>query len=595
MKKRNAVYCVTAGHPKKIVRSVILTVLANFGNLIPVGFLTLAVLSLYSYFGGASEVLDLHQLWMVWGAMGIAAVVLYFLELAANHATYYGGYAAGAQGRVDLAEHIRKLPLGYLMSKDPGELGNTMMNDFSLIEDALTHTLPQLIGGAITAVLGVLGMCCIDWRLGLALFAGLPVTVLILLLVQTLDKKRGAAHVAAKIEQTNRLQEYLTGMKVIKAYNLGGSNFTKLTQAFRNFMTESIKLEAVSGPFYLVAISFLQAGVSFVTMTGVWLLSGGKVDISVFVIFLFMGNRFFEPLAGAITQLPVFVYKKAAGERIVDLMDEPVMAGDSGAPAQHEIVFDHLSFGYGEKEVLHDVSAEFRPGTMTAIVGPSGSGKSTMLKLIARFYDPQSGAVRFGGVDETAIDPEKLMSKISVVFQDVYLFQDTIEANIRYGKENATHEEIVAAAKLAHCHEFIRKLPDGYQTMVGEGGSTLSGGEKQRISIARAILKDAPVLLLDEATSSLDPENELDVQHALEALVKGRTVVMIAHKLKTVAGADQILVLDQGKIVERGTHTELLQKDSLYAHLWNVQQETSGWQIHRKADSARLEVAYQQG
>ena len=594
MKKRNAVYCVTAGHPKKIVRSVILTVLANFGNLIPVGFLTLAVLSLYSYFGGASEVLDLHQLWMVWGAIGIAAVVLYFLELAANHATYYGGYAAGAQGRVDLAEHIRKLPLGYLMSKDPGELGNTMMNDFSLIEDALTHTLPQLIGGAITAVLGVLGMCCIDWRLGLALFAGLPVTVLILLLVQTLDKKRGAAHVAAKIEQTNRLQEYLTGMKVIKAYNLGGSNFTKLTQAFRIFMTESIKLEAVSGPFYLVAISFLQAGISFVTMAGVWLLSGGKVDISVFVMFLFMGNRIFEPLAGAITQLPVFVYKKSAGERIVDLM-EPVMAGDGGAPAQHEIVFDHVSFGYGEKEILHDVSAEFRPGTMTAIVGPSGSGKSTMLKLIARFYDPQSGAVRFGGVDETAIDPEKLMSKISVVFQDVYLFQDTIEANIRYGKENATHEEIVAAAKLAHCHEFIRKLPDGYQTMVGEGGSTLSGGEKQRISIARAILKDAPVLLLDEATSSLDPENELDVQHALEALVKGRTVVMIAHKLKTVAGADQILVLDQGKIVERGTHTELLQKDSLYAHLWNVQQETSGWQIHRKADSARLEVAYQQG
>ena len=595
MKKRNAVYCVTAGHPKKIVRSVILTVLANFGNLIPVGFLTLAVLSLYSYFGGASEVLDLHQLWMVWGAMGIAAVVLYFLELAANHATYYGGYAAGAQGRVDLAEHIRKLPLGYLMSKDPGELGNTMMNDFSLIEDALTHTLPQLIGGAITAVLGVLGMCCIDWRLGLALFAGLPVTVLILLLVQTLDKKRGAAHVAAKIEQTNRLQEYLTGMKVIKAYNLGGSNFTKLTQAFRNFMTESIKLEAVSGPFYLVAISFLQAGISFVTMAGVWLLSGDKVDISVFVMFLFMGNRIFEPLAGAITQLPVFVYKKSAGERIVDLRDEPVMAGDGGAPAQHEIVFDHVSFGYGEKEILHDVSAEFRPGTMTAIVGPSGSGKSTMLKLIARFYDPQSGAVRFGGVDETAIDPEKLMSKISVVFQDVYLFQDTIEANIRYGKENATHEEIVAAAKLAHCHEFIRKLPDGYQTIVGEGGSTLSGGEKQRISIARAILKDAPVLLLDEATSSLDPENELDVQHALEALVKGRTVVMIAHKLKTVAGADQILVLDQGKIVERGTHTELLQKDSLYAHLWNVQQETSGWQIHRKADSARLEVAYQQG
>lgn len=248
----------------------------------------------------------------------------------------------------------------------------------------------------------------------------------------------------------------------------------------------------------------------------------------------------------------------------------------------HDIIFDHVSFGYGEKEILHNVSADFRPGTMTAIVGPSGSGKSTMLRLIARFYDPQSGTVRFGGTDEKAIDPEKLMSKISVVFQDVYLFQDTIESNIRYGKENATHEEIIVAAKLAHCHEFIMKLPEGYQTMVGEGGSTLSGGEKQRISIARAILKDAPVLLLDEATSSLDPENELDVQRALEELVKGRTVVMIAHKLKTVAGADQILMLDQGEIVERGTHAELLQNGKKYAHLWNVQQETSGWQIQRK-------------
>lgn len=417
---------------------------------------------------------------------------------------------------------------------------------------------------------------------GACAFAGVPVTVLILLLVQTLDKKRGAAHVAAKLEQTDRLQEYLTGMKVIKAYNLGGSNFSKLTQAFHNFMTESIKLEAVSGPFYLVAISFLQAGVSFVTMAGVWLLSGGKVDIAVFVMFLFMGNRIFEPLASAITQLPVFVYKKAAGERIVDLMEEPIMTGDGDAPNQHDIIFDHVSFGYGEKEILHNVSADFRPGTMTAIVGPSGSGKSTLLRLIARFYDPQSGTVRFGGTDEKAIDPEKLMSKISVVFQDVYLFQDTIESNIRYGKENATHEEIIVAAKLAHCHEFIMKLPEGYQTMVGEGGSTLSGGEKQRISIARAILKDAPVLLLDEATSSLDPENELDVQRALEELVKGRTVVMIAHELKTVAGADQILVLDQGEIVERGTHAELLQNGKKYAHLWNVQQETSGWQIQRK-------------
>ena len=581
MRKNSAIYCMTAGHPKKIVKAVILNVLSNLANLVPVGFLTLSVIMIYQYFSGTTGVLDVKHMWEIWIVMAAAAVILYFLELAASHATYFGGYDAGADGRVELAEHIRKLPLGFLMSKDPGELGNTMMNDFSLIEDGLTHTLPQLISGVITAVLGVTGMICVDWRLGLALFAGFPVTIFILLAVQLIDKKRGAAHVAAKLEQTNRLQEYLTGMKVMKAYNLVGKNFSRLEQAFSNFTKESIKLECVSGPFYLVAISFLQSGMSFVTMAGVYLLSGGRLDISVFVLFLLIGNRIFEPLVGAITQLPVFVYKKSAGERIMDLIEEPVMGGEQDAPVEHKIRFDHVTFGYGEKTILHDVSASFQPGTMTAIVGPSGSGKSTMLRLIARFYDPQKGTVTFGGVDEKSIDPEKLMGKISVVFQDVYLFQDTIEANIRYGKEDASREEIIRAAKLAHCHEFIEKLPDGYDTMVGEGGSTLSGGEKQRISIARAILKDAPVLLLDEATSSLDPENEVDVQHALEELVKDRTVIMIAHKLKTVAGADQILVLNDGRLKEQGTHAELMQKQGLYARLWDIQQRTSGWQISR--------------
>ena len=256
------------------------------------------------------------------------------------------------------------------------------------------------------------------------------------------------------------------------------------------------------------------------------------------------------------------------------------MQGEGEAPKDHDIIFENVTFGYGEDVVLHNVNASFPKGTMTAIVGPSGSGKSTMLRLIARFYDPQSGVVRFGGVDEKTVDPEKLMSKISVVFQDVYLFQDTIGNNIRYGRENATQEEIEAAAKLAHCHDFIMALPDGYDTMVGEGGSTLSGGEKQRISIARAILKDAPVLLLDEATSSLDPENEVEVQQAIEELVKDRTVVMIAHKLKTIAGADQIIVLDQGEVKEVGTHKELMDNHGLYRHLWDIQQTTAGWQIN---------------
>ena len=580
MKKTGSLYCITAGNPKKVIKPVVWTVLADLVNLFPFGLLTLAVSSIYLYFGGTLESLDIRTLWIVWGGMAVLAIILYFFERKAVHATYHDGYDASAKGRVQLAEHIRKLPLGFLMSKDPGELGNTMMNDFAQIEEAVTHVLPQLIGGFITAILGFVGMSFVDWRLAVAMFAGFPVTLLIIWGVQTIDKRRGAAHTKARIEQTNRLQEYLTGMKVIKAYNLRGSNFEKLEQAFKRFTEESIKLECVSGPFYLVAVSFLQSGLSFITMAGVYLLMGGTLNITTFVMFLFIGTRLFDPLVGAITQLPVFVYKKAAGQRIVDLMDEPIMSGEGEAPAQHDIQFEHVDFGYGKDMVLRDVSASFSTGSMTAIVGPSGSGKSTMLRLIARFYDPQSGVVRFGGVDEKTVDPEKLMSKISVVFQDVYLFQDTIGNNIRYGKENATQEEIEAAAKLAHCHDFIMALPDGYNTMVGEGGSTLSGGEKQRISIARAILKDAPVLLLDEATSSLDPENEVEVQQAIEELVKDRTVVMIAHKLKTIASADQIIVLDQGEVKEIGTHKELMDNHGLYRHLWDIQQTTAGWQIN---------------
>lgn len=579
-KTRSSIYCVTAGNPKKLIKPVVWTVLANLLNLFPFGLLTIAVVIIYLYFGGTLETLGMKQMWMICGGMVMIAMVLYFFERKATHATYHDGYDASAMGRVKLAEHMRKLPLGFLMSKDPGELGNTMMNDFNLIEEAVTHTLPQLISGFITAILGFIGMSCIDWRLGLAMFAGFPVTMLILWSVQTIDKRRGAAHTEARIEQTNRLQEYLTGMKVIKAYNLRGTNFKKLEQAFQNFTRESIKLECVSGPFYLVAVSFLQSGLSFITMAGVYLLMGGTLDIAVFVMFLFIGTRLFDPLVGAITQLPVFVYKKAAGKRIVDLMDEPIMSGDGEAPKKQDIQFEHVDFGYGKDMVLHDVSASFPSGSMTAIVGPSGSGKSTMLRLIARFYDPQGGIVRFGGVDEKTVDPEKLMSKVSVVFQDVYLFQDTIGNNIRYGRENATQKELEAAAMLAHCHDFIMALPEGYNTMVGEGGSTLSGGEKQRISIARAILKDAPVLLLDEATSSLDPENEVEVQQAIEELVKERTVVMIAHKLKTIAGADQIIVLDQGKVKEVGTHEELIEKKGLYYRLWDIQQTTEGWHIN---------------
>ena len=579
MKKTNSIYRVTAGKPEKINKPVFWTVLTNV-NLFSFMFLALFIVTIYDSFAGVGSTMNLKALWLSYGGIVLVSLIVYVFERKANHATYHDGYEASADGRVRLAEHIRKLPLGFLMSKDPGELGNTMMNDFSQIEEAVTHILPQLVSGVIIAFLALFGMAFYDWRMAIAMFAGFPVTFFILWGVQVIDRKRGAAHTKARIEQTNRLQEYLTGMKVIKAYNLRGTNFKKLESAFKRFTKESIKLEGVSGPFYLVAVAFLQIGLSLITMTGTFFLLGGTLRLQDFIMFLLVGSRVFDPLVGAITSLPVFNYQACAGKRIIELLDEPVMGGSEEAPEEHDVVFEDVTFGYGKDMVLNHISASFPAGTMTAVVGPSGSGKSTLLKLIARFYDPVSGVVRFGGVDEKCVDPEKLMSKISVVFQDVYLFQDTIRNNIRYGKEDATPEEIEKAAKLAHCHDFIMSLPDGYDTMVGEGGSTLSGGEKQRISIARAILKDAPVLLLDEATSSLDPENEVEVQQALEELVKDRTVVMIAHKLKTIAGADQIIVLDKGKVKETGTHQELMDKKGLDRYLWDIQQTTNGWQIN---------------
>lgn len=571
---------VTAGNPKKMVKPILWSVLANLANIFPFGCLTLAVSMIYSYYSNHQQIpLNIPGLWLSWGGMVAFLIVVYLCEVMAYRSTFRNTYAASAEGRANLAEHIRKLPLGFLMKKDPGEIGHMMMNDFSQTENASTHVLPQLVSGTIIPILAFLGLIFIDWKMIVAMLSGLPVTLLILWGVARLERKLGQSHSQARIVQSNCLQEYLMGMKIIKAYNLRGANFKRLKQAFYNYMKESIKLEGVLGPFFLVAIAFMHTGMSLITIVGVYLILGGELTVPLFSMFLLVGTRIFDPLALAIMRLPAFKYDAMAGKRIINLLNQPVMQGNQEAPENHDIRFENVSFSYGNHTVLDNVSAEFKEGTFTAIVGPSGSGKSTMLRLIARFYDPQHGKVLLGDRDEREIDPEKLMKNISMVFQDVYLFQDTIRNNIRYGRENAAQEEIEAAAKEACCHDFIMKLPQGYDTMVGEGGSTLSGGEKQRISIARAMLKNAPILLLDEATSSLDPENELEVQKAISRLVKGRTVVMIAHRLKTVVNADQIIVLDQGKIVEQGRHSELIQNGGLYAKLWELQSKTSGWKI----------------
>lgn len=570
---------ITAGNPKKMLKPILWAVLANLANMFPFGFLAMVVGMIYVYYSEGRAALNMQGLWLAWGGMVVFLALVYICELMSYRSTYRGAYESSAAGRTNLAEHIRKLPLGFFMRKDPGELGHTMMNDFTQTENAATNILPQLVSGIVIPILGFAGLLCIDWRMAVAMFAGFPISMLILWGVSSLERKLGASHSKAKIAQANCLQEYLFGMKIIKAYNLRGENFKRLEQAFYRYMKESIKLEGALGPFFLVAMAFIQSGMSLITIVGVYLILDGEITVPLFAVFLLVGTHVFDPLSVAIMRLPAFKYDAMAGSRIVSLLEQPVMAGENEPPDNHDIRCEDVTFGYDHNIVVDHVTAEMKEGTLTAIVGPSGSGKSTLLRLIARFYDPQQGKVLFGGSDEREMDPEKLMKKISMVFQDVYLFQDTIRNNIRYGREDATQEEIEAAAAEACCHEFIMKLPQGYDTMVGEGGSTLSGGEKQRISIARAILKNAPVILLDEATSSLDPENEVEMQKAITRLIKGRTVIMIAHRLKTVVKADNIIVLDQGAVVEQGRHEELIANGGLYAKLWDLQTKTSGWKI----------------
>lgn len=571
-------YSITCNEPKRLIKPVIWNALANLAGLLPFLCLAYIISQVYGYF--VTGELSHDPLWISWGCMAACFIITWLLENTACRLTYRDGFFASADGRVKLAEHIRKLPLGFLMSRDTGELGNTMMNDFSRTETAMTHILPQVISGGLVAVIASAAMLVADWRMGMAMFAGFPISLLIMLGMRGMERNLESRLSKARIEQADKLQEYLYGMRIIKSYNMQGENFGKLKKACTDYRDACIKVESGIGPLNLVSAAFLRSGLSLMTVVGVFLISGGKLEIPDFALFLLVGTRVFDPLSVAIMNYSELIMCGMAGERILRLLHEPEMPGEKEVPKEHEICFDHVSFGYGDKEVLHDINAKMQPGTMTALVGPSGSGKSTMLRLIARFYDPSSGRVMFGGMDEKEAEPEKLMKNISMVFQDVYLFQDTVANNIRYGKEDATQEEIEAAAKLANCYDFIMQLPKGFDTMIGEGGSSLSGGEKQRISIARAMLKGAPVVLLDEATSSLDPENEAQIQQAISRLVQGRTVIVIAHRLKTIASADRILVLDQGRIVEEGKHKQLLDLNGMYAKLWNLQMPTEGWKIN---------------
>lgn len=573
-------YNISSGNPKSLIIPCIASFIDGLFRILPATLIYIVFNTIYLSFADPSSTLNISLLWTVSAILLAWIVVSYLTSAYAYDKTYTVAYESSADGRIKLAEHLRKLSLGFLNSRDPGDLTNMMLGDYTNVETTISHQIPQIVSAVCFPILAFIALLFIDWRMSIAMFISLPIAILLVWLTTEFQTRLGKKHVKAKIDAASRLQEYLFGIREIKAYNLSGKRFERLRIAFDRLMKESIRLEGLIGPIVMIAISLIRSGLTIMIFVGSYLLVGGNLSLPIFLLFLLLGNRIFDPLITALINYAEIKYSALSSERIMEIREEKPLQGTQNPPESNVIKFNNVSFSYGDSDVIHNISFTVEPKQITALVGPSGSGKSTITRLISRFWDVQKGEILLGNKDIKKINPEKLLTRISMVFQDVYLFKDTIGNNIKVGDFNATQEEVENAAKQACCHSFIMELPLGYNTPVGEGGCTLSGGEKQRISIARALLKNAPIVLLDEATASLDPENEVEVQKAINALVSDKTVVIIAHRLKTIKDADKIIVLENGTLKEKGTHEELIKINGLYAHLWNLQQQTSGWSMN---------------
>lgn len=571
-------YALTDQGVKNTKRGTLFTVITNLVVMAGTGILYLVMGSFMETLIGESAATNILVPIILIIAFLLLSFITHYLQYKATYGLVYGEVKTT---RLHLAERLRKLPLGYFGKRDLADLTETLMGDVNRMEHVWSHVLGYLYGAYISTAIIAICLIFYNWKLAIACLWGVPVAFALLFGSRKLTARSSQITKAAAIQVSDGIQEALENVREIRATNQEKRYLNGLDEKIDQHEKVTIKGELTTGLFVNAASVIMRLGVATTILVGTNLILSGQIDFMLLFLFLLVITRVYAPFDQSLALIAEMFVSQVSADRINEIYETPIATGsDTFKPQGHDIVFDHVSFSYDHKEVLHDVSFTAKEGQVTALVGPSGSGKSTCARLAARLWDIDSGHICVGGVDISTVDPEVLLTDYSMVFQDVVLFDDTVMENIRLGKRGASDEEVLAAAKAANCDEFVNLLPQGYATPIGENGAKLSGGERQRISIARALLKDAPIVLLDEATASLDVENETKVQAALSRLLVGKTVLVIAHRMRTVAGADHIVVLDNGHVVEQGSPSELMKKNSIYRRMVDLQSESAQWKMN---------------
>lgn len=572
-------YALSDQGAKDLLKGIVYSVLANISLMFPVILLAIVLNQLLAPVLGASAPEISAAVYTVIGIVILAVVFIF--HYCQYTATYLGTYDESARRRIGLAEKLRTLPLTFFHQRDLADLTSTIMGDCANFEHAFSHTVPQFFGAVISTGIVCIGLLIFNWQMGLALLWVAPISFAIVILSRKWQEKLSKKHMNARLELAEGIQECLETVQDIKACNQEEDYLRKLDAKMDAAEKAQISSEMTTASLLTTGQMFLRLGLATVIVVGNSLVVSGDTSLFTYILFLIAASRLYDPLSGAMSNMAELFSVQLQVNRLKEIEEYPEETGEKNIHTNgYDITFDHVQFSYEKgKPVLRDVSFTAKQGQVTALVGPSGGGKSTVAKLAAKFYPLDGGRILLGGTDIAPLNSTMLMKNFSIVFQDVVLFNNTIMENIRVGKKDATDEEVIAAAKAAQCDEFISKLSDGYQTVIGENGSTLSGGECQRLSIARALLKDAPVILLDEATASLDVDNETEIQNAISRLVKGKTVLIIAHRMRTVEAADNIVVLSDGIVAENGTHEELMKENGLYHRLVDLQTASANWKL----------------